>query len=50
MRAVTWFGSTDSEMSSMASRLPYQAERFAISKLAAIVRRSFGRSRTWQSV
>src|SRR5438445_10705583 len=34
--AVTWFGSTDSDMSSMASLLPYQAERFAISKLAAI--------------
>src|SRR5882724_2666162 len=34
--AVTWFGSTDSDMSSMASRLPYHAERFAISKLAAM--------------
>src|SRR5438094_9374764 len=34
--AVTWFGSTDSDMSSMASLLPYHAERFAISKLAAI--------------
>src|SRR2546430_14804743 len=34
--AVTWLGSTDSEMSSIASRLPYQAERFEISKLAAI--------------
>src|SRR5256885_3784436 len=34
--AVTWFGSTDNDMSSMASLLPYHAERFAISKLAAI--------------
>src|SRR5882757_9096438 len=34
--AVTWLGSTASEMSSIASRLPYQAERFEISKLAAI--------------
>src|SRR5260370_40272568 len=34
--AVTWFGSTDSDMSSMASLLPYHAERFAISKLAAM--------------
>src|ERR1700704_319805 len=34
--AVTWLGSTDSEMSSIASRLPYQAERLEISKLAAM--------------
>src|SRR5258708_4528574 len=34
--AVTWLGSTDSEMSSTASRFPYHAERFEISKLAAI--------------
>src|SRR6202035_1846314 len=34
--AVPWLGSTDREMPSMASRLPYQAERFEISKLAAM--------------
>src|SRR5882672_10881009 len=41
MSAVTWLGSTESEMSSMASRLPYQAERFEISKLAAMSKAPF---------
>src|SRR2546423_8893673 len=34
--AVTWFGSTDSDMSSMARLLPYHAERFAISRVVPI--------------
>src|SRR6266700_8212661 len=34
--AVTWFGSTESEISSMARRLAYQAERWAISRLDPI--------------
>src|ERR1051326_846117 len=36
INAVTWFGSTEREISSMARRLPYQAETLAISMLDAI--------------
>ena len=46
IRAVIWLGSTDREMSSIARRLPYQAERLEISKLDPIARRSSVRPRT----